>query len=72
MDEREGLRLRTGRLRGQLSQGSLLSTSLFPRLLALGDEVNEDLGIAEYEPPVPVNLAGEAVGPFPSGIAKTD
>ena len=72
MDEREGFRLRTVRLRGQISQGLLLSKSLVPRELALGDEVTDDLGIVKYEPPVPVNLAGEVVGSFPSSIAKTD
>ena len=72
MDEREGFRLRTVRLRGQISQGLLLSTSILEQSPELGDDVSDQLGIVKYEAPVPVQLAGDVVGPFPSSITKTD
>ena len=72
MDEREGFRLRTVRLRGQISQGLLLSTSILEQSPELGDDVSDQLGIVKYETPVPVQLAGDVVGPFPSSITKTD
>lgn len=56
MDEREGFRLRTVRLRGQISQGLLLSTSILEQSPELGDDVSDQLGIVKYEAPVPVQL----------------
>lgn len=72
MNEREGFRLRTVKLRGQISQGLLLSTSILEQDAELGEDVTDQLGIIKYEAPVPVELAGDVVGPFPSSIAKTD
>lgn len=72
MGEREGFRLRTVRLRGQISQGLLLSPDLLHRDAQAGEDVTAELGIVKYEPPVPACLSGEVVGPFPSFIAKTD
>ena len=72
MDEREGFRLRTVKLRGQISQGLLLPTSILSGDTELGQDVSEQLGIVKYEPPVPASLAGEVIGPFPSSITKTD
>lgn len=69
----EGFRLKTIKLRGQVSQGLLLPTSLlgdYP--YQLGDDVTEQLGIIKYEPPIPASLAGVAKGLFPSFIPKTD
>jgi RNA ligase (TIGR02306 family) len=72
----EGERLRTVRLRGQLSQGLLLSYAVLPfgsqGVLSEGDEVSELLGIVKWEAPVPAQLAGEARGMFPSFVRKTD
>jgi len=70
-----GERLRTVRLRGQLSQGLLLPTSCLTNYgadLSEGDEVTETLGIVKYEPPVSAQLAGNAKGIFPGFIPKTD
>ena len=72
-----GERLRTVRLRGQISQGLVLDPhKLFNHEFALGlqigDDVTESLGILKYEPPLPANLAGNIKGNFPSGISKTD
>lgn len=70
-----GERLRTMKLRGQLSQGLLLW-----RQIALdkvgeiyeGMDVSELLGIVKYEAPIPAQLAGEVKGMFPGWIQKTD
>jgi RNA ligase (TIGR02306 family) len=76
----EGERLRTMKLRGQLSQGLLLPLRGFDAyfegagytLFNEGDDVSSFLGIKKYEAPVPAELAGEVKGMFPSVIPKTD
>jgi RNA ligase (TIGR02306 family) len=76
----EVLRLRTVRLRGQLSQGLLMSLSEFteefksiPKYMNMeGLDVTELLGVRKYEPPIPACLSGKAKGNFPSFIRKTD
>lgn len=76
----EGERLRTMKLRGQLSQGLLLPYNVLGGLVDLldfaypneGEDVSELLGITKYEAPVPAELAGEVKGMFPSVIPKTD
>jgi RNA ligase (TIGR02306 family) len=71
----EGERLRTAKLRGQLSQGLLLDLNVvlnFNHFLDEGDDVSELLGIVKYEAPIPAALAGEVKGMFPSVIPKTD
>lgn len=81
----EGERLRTVKLRGQLSQGLLLPVEVdndqFGGVVHLvkgnycveeGMDVSEILGIVKYEAPVPAALAGEVKGMFPSRIPKTD
>ena len=72
---KEGERLRTMKLRGQLSQGLLLnldSVLSFTNSFKDGDDVSEVLGIVKYEAPIPAELAGEVKGMFPSMIPKTD
>lgn len=64
-----GARLRTVKLRGQISQGLLLPA---PEAANDGDDLTEVMGIQKYEPPVPTQLAGLARGNFPSFIPKTD
>lgn len=71
----EGERLRTIRLRGQLSQGLVLPLSILdsysiPKLE--GMDLTEILNIQKYEPPVPATLSGEVKGNFPIFIPKTD
>jgi RNA ligase (TIGR02306 family) len=79
----KGERLRTVKLRGQLSQGLLIKVGdCFGDTVVLsasdatpyqeGDDVSAALGIQKYEPPVPAQLAGEVRGPFPGFIPKTD
>lgn len=78
-----GERLRTVKLRGQLSQGLLLpftatlAVKLNPKLGArfddyLNSDVADLLGIIKYEPPIPAQLAGDVKGVFPGFIPKTD
>lgn len=67
----KGERLRTVKLRGQLSQGLLLPIDVtFFR--DEGTDVSDALGIIKYEPPVPAQLAGQVRGIFPTAIPKTD
>lgn len=74
MGDREGFRLKTIRLRGQLSQGLILPIHILPFGDAFheGQDVTEVLGIVKYEPPVPAELAGKVKGLFPSFLRKTD
>jgi RNA ligase (TIGR02306 family) len=75
MGDQEGFRLKTIRLRGQVSQGLILPMSIFalyPSNPTEGDDVTEALGIVKYEPPIPAELAGKVKGLFPSFIRKTD
>ena len=71
----KGERLRTIRLRGQISQGLLLpidedSPMWYGRFV--GDDVTETLGIQKWEPPIPSQLQGTMRGNFPHFIPKTD
>jgi len=79
MGEQEGFRLKTIKLRGQVSQGLILPISVVPITqfatahdLPEGLDVTEMLGIVKYEPPIPAELSGKVKGLFPSFIPKTD
>jgi RNA ligase (TIGR02306 family) len=75
MADREGFRLKTIKLRGQVSQGLILPMSVFGDFgwtAYEGLDVTERLGIVKYEPPIPAELAGKVKGNFPSFIPKTD
>jgi RNA ligase (TIGR02306 family) len=79
----KGERLRTVKLRGQISQGLLLP---FNANLAIllgagpgarfadyeGSDVTEQLGIIKWERPMNAQLAGMARGNFPTLVPKTD
>ena len=78
-DGSEGFRLKTIKLRNQVSQGLIIPLSIlntedvtFSGIWNEGDDVTEYLGVTKYDPPLPADLAGEAVGYFPSFIQKTD
>lgn len=73
-DGSEGFRLRTIRMRNQLSQGLILPIHILPlgELISEGMDVTEMLGIVKYEPPIPAELAGKVKGQFPSFLRKTD
>ena len=69
----KGERLRSVKLRGQLSQGLILPFNILPTgSYHEGEDVSEKLGIVKYEPPVPVQLAGQVKGNFPSLVSKTE
>jgi RNA ligase (TIGR02306 family) len=74
VDGTEGFRLRTIKLRGQVSQGLILPIHTLPLLEMVheGQDVTEMLGIVKYEPPIPAELAGKVKGLFPSFLRKTD
>lgn len=82
-DGSEGFRLKTIKLRGQVSQGLIIpladayaiykrSTPNLDMSWFEGLDVTEMLNIVKYEPPVPAELAGKVKGYFPSFIRKTD
>lgn len=80
----KGERLRTVKLRGQISQGLLLSGTIchtglmvhrpdsMAHIFKEDDDVSEWLNIQKWEAPVPAQLAGVTKGSFPSFIPKTD
>ena len=74
MGDVEGFRLKSIRLRKQLSQGLLLPLAEFPEVAGkeAGEDVTELLKVVKWEPPIPACLAGEAKGTFPGFIMKTD
>jgi|688.fasta_scaffold04833_29 RNA ligase (TIGR02306 family) len=79
MGDQEGFRLKTIKLRGQVSQGLILPIGVIPVAqfasahdLPEGMDVTEMLGIVKYEPPIPAELAGKVKGLFPSFLHKTD
>lgn len=71
----KGQRLSTIKLRGKLSQGLVLPTSLLPEKgeYGVGDDIAETLGILKWEPPIPACLGGQVAGGFPTRLVrKTD
>ena len=70
----KGERLRTVKLRGQLSQGLLLPISILPTttVIEVGNDVTDTLGIVKWERPISPQLYGQAKGSFPSFLRKTD
>ena len=73
-DGTEGFRLKTIRLRGQISQGLVVPTSVLPTGVPIieGQDVTKILGVVKYDPPIPPELAGIVIGQFPSFIRKSD
>lgn len=75
----KGERLRTVKLRGQLSQGLLLPVAVAEgpvpnphERVQEGDDVTEKLGILKWERPMNAQLAGMVRGNFPALVPKTD
>jgi RNA ligase (TIGR02306 family) len=68
------MRIRTVRLRGQISQGICFPLSFLPADFDVVEDADctEAMGIVKYEPPVPAHLSGIAKGKFPSFVPKTD
>lgn len=67
-------RIKTLRLRGQISQGICFPLNILPAGILVEEDadVTEALGIVKYEPPIPASLSGLMKGNFPSFIPKTD
>lgn len=66
-------RIRTIRLRGQISQGICFPMSILPKgKYEDGQDVTELLGVKKYEPPIPMCLDGIMKGKFPVFLKKTD
>lgn len=84
MDDLEGFRLKTIKLRNQYSQGLVLPLSgaqdvvtrrgnnIDLSILNIDIDVTELLCIIKYEKPIPANMTGVMKGNFPSFISKTD
>jgi RNA ligase (TIGR02306 family) len=75
----KGERLRTVKLRGQVSQGLLLPIeTAFPGSdrrfwwSQVNVDISERLGIQKWEAPIPAQLAGDVEGNFPTVVPKTD
>lgn len=70
----DGFRIKTIKLKGQVSQGLSLPLHDFPELKDLpeGTDVTGVLRVQRYEKPLSPQLSGVAKGNFPSFIRKTD
>ncbi|MCD4792746.1 MAG: RNA ligase (ATP) [Bacteroidales bacterium] len=68
------MRIKTIKLRGQVSQGICFPLSILPEgtIIKEGFDVTEILGVEKYEAPIPASLEGIMKGAFPSFIPKTD
>lgn len=75
-NEKTGVRLRTIKLRGQISQGMILPLKNFPELAEYSNtrdtDFSEILGIEKWEAAIPASLSGEVEGAFPTFISKTE
>ena len=68
-----GFRIKTIKLRGQISQGIALPLNILTKNgYVEGMDVTEELGIKKYVPYIPAQLVGKVKGSFPSFIPKTD
>lgn len=68
-----GFRIRTVRLRGQVSQGICFPLAILGETeIEVGADVTDRLEITKYEPPLPPSAAAEIKGGFPGWLPKTD
>ncbi len=69
----KGERLKTVKLRGQISQGLILPIDVLSEVDYIeGIDCSEYLNIQKYEPPVSAQIYGLIRGNFPSFVPKTD
>lgn len=72
----EGFRIKTIKLRGQISQGLILPIHEFTENVVnnftIGDDLTEYLGVKKYEAPVAQSVKDIAIGSFPDFVRKTD
>lgn len=65
-------RIRTRKLRGQISQGICFPLTILPKDdYKVGDDVTDLIGIKKYEPPIPMGMRGEFISVFPGWLPKT-
>jgi len=80
-DGTEWFKIKTIKMKGQLSQGLVLSMDTLPpgscvyrtdndKVNIIGGDVSKLLGVVHYEKPAPTH--GDALGDFPNFITKTD
>jgi RNA ligase (TIGR02306 family) len=69
-----GFRIKTIKLRGQVSQGICFPLSVLPEGTSTeeGADVTDALGVRKWEPPLPVGMGGKVRGLFPGFLPKTD
>jgi len=69
-----GFRIKTVKLRGQVSQGICFPLSVLPPAAPTEDgaDVSDLLGVLKWEPPPPVGMGGKVKGHFPGFLPKTD
>jgi RNA ligase (TIGR02306 family) len=69
-----GFRIKTVKLRGQVSQGICFPLSVLPPGAPSeeGADVTDLLGVRKWEPPLPVGMGGKVKGGFPGFLPKTD
>jgi len=73
--EYEGYRLKTIRLKKQMSQGLALpleKLNIPKDKFRVGDDITKRLGVVKYEAPIPASLGGKIKGYRPSFVPKTD
>ena len=68
----EGFRLRTIKLRKQLSQGLVIPLPEEFKDLPVGTDLTDALGVKKWELPISAGLAGMVKGNFPSYLPKTE
>jgi RNA ligase (TIGR02306 family) len=74
VDNGKGFRIRTVKMRGQLSQGLLLPLEKFPELAGCGegDDVTDKLNIKKWYIPETAAAGGNIIGERPHGIPASD
>jgi len=75
LNQKEGFRLRTMKMRGNISQGLLLPMDNFPEVTEgyeIGEDVTELLNVKLWMTPERFHMSGNAKGNFPIFIRKTD
>jgi RNA ligase (TIGR02306 family) len=74
VDNGKGFRIRTLKMRGQLSQGLFLPLEKFPELegLSEGADVTEKLNVKKWYIPETANAGGTIIGERPHGIPASD
>ena len=68
----EGFKLRTQKIRGEISQGLLLPIDILPFEVELGDDVTEILGVRKWEIEERATTGGTVIGTLPQDIPHTD